>query len=81
VAPQVGAHEPALRDDLEAAGADIGERVVNQSAAVSLALEWRINLGVNQNDRLGERAVVDDADSVVARPELIAMLGFVVDEA
>jgi hypothetical protein len=45
--PQVGAYEAALRDDLQAAGADVGEGIANQSAAVALPLEGWVDFGVN----------------------------------
>lgn len=53
MAAQVGAHEGAFGDDLQASRSNIGQRIVDQAAADALPLEGRIDLGVNEDDGLG----------------------------
>jgi hypothetical protein len=78
VAAQVGADESALRDDLEAAGADVRKGAMDESAAVPLPLEGDVDLGVDQDDRIGKGAVGDCPDPGVADPQLVAILLLVI---
>jgi hypothetical protein len=81
MAAEIGPHKCALRNHLQAAGPDIGERIADQAAGEAPPLERWVDLGVNEDDRLRQRAVFDGPDAVVSDPELVAILGLVVDEA
>jgi hypothetical protein len=48
VAAQVGADERTERDELEPAGAEVGQGAGDQPLAQPLALEARVDLGVDE---------------------------------
>jgi hypothetical protein len=81
MALQVCAHECALRDDLEAPGTDVRQGVVDEPAAVALPLEGGVDLGMNQDDGIGQRALGDGPHPLVADPQLVAMLRLVIGQA
>src|SRR5207253_11090789 len=73
--------ERAGRDELEPASADVVQRAGDEPRPEPASLEGGIDLRVDELDHPGSDAVLDHARALVADPQLVAMLGGVVDDA
>jgi hypothetical protein len=72
VAAQVGTDERTERDELEPMGAEVGQGAGDQPLAQPLALEGRVDLGVDEQDRARLGSVLDEPGTGRSQPELIA---------
>jgi hypothetical protein len=81
MALEVRPDEWADRHEPETAGPDVVERAAHERRAQPMALELRIDLGVDEHDRARFIAVVDVTSERGAPPQLVAVLRLVVHDA
>jgi len=76
-ADEVG-YERAERDERESARSQVVERALHESAAEAVALEARLDVGVDEDDRAGLAAVANLAGELAVDVELVAKLAGIV---